>query len=466
MNQRDQYKRLLTFAASAALLLILTGIFAWVWYHFFAFSNLNGKPFYRRGHWVVIGLYLLLLFLFGRLFGGFNVGSSRVLEGIYSQIFSVLCSNFVIYLIICLIATFRFLTSVEPILIMTVADCIVAVGWVLFTRWGYVKLYPPRKLLLIHGDYDPQNLIRKIGSRKDKYDIAEAVHIDMGMDELLKKIDHYRNILLMDIPDKTRNTLLKYCFRENIRCYCVPKLSDIMVKSSSDIFLFDTTLMLFRNMGMTKGQAFIKRCFDIAVSLIGLIVAFPFMLIIAVCIKAYDKGPLFFTQDRLTKDGKIFKVYKFRSMKVAPKNEAYVMTRKDDDRITPIGKIIRNIHFDELPQLINILKGDMSIVGPRPECPDLTEKYSQIVPEFKYRLKVKGGLTGFAQVYGKYNTTPYDKLKLDLMYIENYSFLLDIKILFLTVKILFQKENTEGIESWQTSAATVELPKEPEEIRK
>jgi len=162
---------------------------------------------------------------------------------------------------------------------------------------------------------------------------------------------------------------------------------------------------------------------------------------------------VFFVQDRLTEGGKVFQVYKFRSMRVANESDEYILTRKNDSRVTPIGKIIRDIHFDELPQLFNILKGDMSFVGPRPECPKLAEEYREIIPQFHYRLKVKAGLTGYAQVYGKYNTTPYDKLKLDLHYIENYSFFLDLKLIILTIKILFQKENTEGIEDWQTTAA-------------
>jgi len=141
-------------------------------------------------------------------------------------------------------------------------------------------------------------------------------------------------------------------------------------------------------------------------------------------------------------------------MRVRPADEEYCLTKKGDPRITPIGNVLRKLHLDELPQIYNILKGDMSFVGPRPECPELAEEYCQMIPEFKYRLKVKAGLTGFAQVYGKYNTTPYDKLKLDLTYIENYSFLLDLKLVMLTFKILFQKENTEGIEDWQTNAAT------------
>ena len=199
-----------------------------------------------------------------------------------------------------------------------------------------------------------------------------------------------------------------------------------------------------------------KRIFDVVVSLILCIVTLPVMVVIAICIKAYDGGPVFFTQDRLTQDGKIFKIIKFRSMRVQQENQVYTLTRKNDDRITPVGKILRAIHFDELPQMYNILKGEMSIVGPRPECPKLAEEYSKIVPQFDYRLKVKAGLTGFAQVYGKYNTTPYDKLKLDLTYIERYSFLLDMKLILLTIKILFQKENTEGIDAWQTNAATKE----------
>ena len=163
---------------------------------------------------------------------------------------------------------------------------------------------------------------------------------------------------------------------------------------------------------------------------------------------------MLFRQERLTQNGKVFQVLKFRSMRVDNGKKDYCMTRKNDSRITPVGKIIRNIHFDELPQLFNILKGDMSIVGPRPECPQLAEEYRQFIPEFNFRLKVKAGLTGYAQVYGKYNTTPYDKLKLDLTYIEKYSFLLDLQLILMTIKILFQKENTEGIESWQKSAAT------------
>ena len=199
-----------------------------------------------------------------------------------------------------------------------------------------------------------------------------------------------------------------------------------------------------------------KRLFDILASSIGLIVISPLFLILAIWIKLDSKGPVFYKQDRVGRGNKDFKLYKFRSMRVETEKKEYCMTRKDDDRVTPIGKITRKIHFDELPQLFNILKGDMSLVGPRPETVKLAEEYGKLIPEFAFRLKVKAGLTGYAQVYGKYNTTPYEKLKLDLTYIQRYSFLLDLKLMLLTIKILFQKENTEGIEAWQTTAATVQ----------
>ena len=183
-----------------------------------------------------------------------------------------------------------------------------------------------------------------------------------------------------------------------------------------------------------------------------LVIASPFMLVIALAIKLYDGGPVLYKQPRLTRDKQIFMILKFRSMKMDSEVKGAQLAKKEDDRITPVGKIIRRIHFDELPQIFNILKGDMSLVGPRPERPEIAAVYCEKIPEFDYRLKVKAGLTGYAQVYGKYNTTPYDKLKLDLTYIETYSLKLDVKLLMLTFKILFQKENTEGVEAWQKTA--------------
>lgn len=450
---------------SAVIILLLTGIFAYVWYSYYAYDEeILLKIFWRRGNYVLIGLYALMIFFFYKLYGGFKVGYLKIYDVMYSQILSVLCVNLVTYLQLCLIGRWKFMSYIGPIIGMTVVDVVVVVIWVVFSRWCYLKIFPPRKLLMVRGRYNSDELIRKIGAREDKYAVEETISYLEDIELIKERILCYHGVVLTDIPSEIRNELLKFCFSHDIRCYCVPKISDIMIMSAAEIHLFDTSLLLFRNKGLSIEQAFGKRLFDIVVSLFGIVVASPIMLVIAICIKAYDRGPVIFTQDRLTKDGKVFKVYKFRSMSVEQDSEEYCLTRKNDKRVTPVGKVIRNIHFDELPQLFNILKGDMSIVGPRPESPVLAEKYSQTLPEFSYRLKVKAGLTGYAQVHGKYNTTPYDKLKLDLIYIENYSFLLDLKLILQTVKILFQKENTEGIESWQTNAETHESPDKVEQL--
>ena len=449
MNNREQYKRLLSGMASTAIILLLTGIFICVW--FTSYAEIGAKHFVR-GNFALIAIYGLISFFVFKIYGGFQISQLRAFDMLYTQTLSIVCINAVTYLQLCLIGRWKLMTNITPIIWMTMADILAVVTWSFCAKWVYMRLYPARKMLLIYGKYSPDELIRKISSRKDKYAIEEAISIDEDIERIKERILRTGAVVMTDIPADLRNKLLKFCFAKNIRCYCVPKISDIMIMSSGRVHLFDTALLVFRNMGLTVEQRFLKRLFDIVASLVFCLVASPVMIAIAIAIKIHDGGPVFFTQDRLTQDGKTFKLYKFRSMYVESSKSGYCMTRKDDDRVTPVGKLIRRIHFDELPQLFNILKGEMSFVGPRPECPELAEKYAQKLPEFPFRLKVKAGLTGYAQVYGKYNTTPYDKLKLDLTYIENYSFLLDMKLIILTVRVLFQKENTEGIEAWQTSA--------------
>ena len=176
------------------------------------------------------------------------------------------------------------------------------------------------------------------------------------------------------------------------------------------------------------------------------IITSPVMLITAVAVKLYDGGPVLYKQVRLTRHDRKFEIYKFRSMVVDAESDGIAkLARENDDRITPVGRIIRATRIDELPQLFNILKGDMSFAGPRPERPEIMEEYCKEIPEFAFRTRVKAGLTGYAQVYGKYNTTPYDKLKLDLFYISNYSMWTDIKLILMTLKIVLKKDATEGV---------------------
>ncbi len=239
---------------------------------------------------------------------------------------------------------------------------------------------------------------------------------------------------------------MKRCYAENIRSYTVPKISDILLRSSVELNIFDSPLYLSRNIdGLAWDQALVKRLEDLVIAGAMLLVTSPFFLLIAASIKCTDRGPVFYTQNRLTRDGQVFRIYKFRTMVVdAEKKSGPVKAGDRDPRILPVGRFLRATRLDELPQLLNILKGEMSLVGPRPERPELAAIITKNIPEFQYRLKVKAGLTGYAQIYGKYCTTSYDKLKLDLTYIRNYSIWMDLRLILMTPKVLFMKESTEG----------------------
>ncbi len=447
---KEKYKHLLNFVANVLTLAMEAVCFGWVWYEIYVPQLNKANKFSMRGNWAVIGMYVLFVFFFTKVLGGYRIGYMRLSDIILSQVLAVLLAMVVSYFEICMVANDYM--NPRPLLLMTLTEIIFIVPWVCLVRKFYQWLYPPRQMLVIYGNYSPDDLIDKINTRKDKYNICAAQSYRIGYEKLYPMIQKYNAVLLCDLPSEARNQIMKYCYQESIRTYVTPKISDILFRGADDIHLFDTPLLLSRNQGLGIVDLFIKRIMDIVISLIGIVIASPFMLLIVLAIKLYDHGPILYKQERLTKDGKPFMIYKFRSMTVHSEDAGARLAAKGDARVTPVGRVIRAIHFDELPQLFNILKGDMSVVGPRPERQVIADQYTEEIPEFVLRLKVKAGLTGYAQVYGKYNTTPYDKLKLDLTYIENYSVWMDIKILFLTFKILFVRENTEGVDENQTTA--------------
>lgn len=451
MNRRQEFKRLIIFIEMVALIALEALVFWNIWMNYYNQMIPKTFRYWRRGHWVVIVLYILLMYLFSKIYSGFKIGYLRLSDVVYSQMLSMILVNLITYLQICLIG--RSIMSITPILFVMMIDAGLIVFWALISRYVFIRLYPPHKMIMIYGDRESTSLMKKMSSRKDKYDIQEYVHISEGLDAIYEKMLAYEAVIICDVPAQTRNMILKYCFKQSIRVYVTPKLSDIIILGSDNIHLFDTPLLLSRNRGLNLEQAIAKRILDLVLSLIMLVIASPFMIIIAILVKSYDRGPILYKQERLTIGGKKFMIYKFRSMKMDSEKHGARLAMKNDDRVTPVGKVIRAMHLDELPQIFNILKGEMSLVGPRPERPIIAGQYEEDIPEFSFRLKVKAGLTGYAQVYGKYNTTPYDKLKLDLMYVENYSIWLDLKLLLMTFKILFQKENTEGVEEWQKTAA-------------
>ncbi len=436
------------FILASLVIIAQSVLFAVVWYSYY--RGLIFEPFWNKGNWVLIAMYALLLILFSRLFGGLRVGYLKRLDDIYSLALAGICSNVVIYLQITLIN--RWFLSPIPLLIMTLVQFVVIVAWTFGSRYIFNHLYGARRMLVIYGDRKPDQLIKKMGSRKDKYNISGQVHIDAGERAIYQMMRKYEAVIIWDLPSQIRNKYLKYCFAHSIRCYVTPKISDVILTGTDRIHLFDTPLLVARNIGLNAEQIVVKRAMDIVISILGIILSSPIMILCALAVKLCDGGPVFYRQERLTQNGRTFRIFKFRSMRVDSEGGNALLASKHDSRITPVGKVLRNLHFDELPQLFNVLAGDMSLVGPRPERKVLMKEYQKEIPEFYYRLKVKAGLTGYAQVYGKYNTTPYDKLKLDLFYIENYSVILDIKLMFMTARILFQKETSEGVEDEQSNA--------------
>ena len=210
-----------------------------------------------------------------------------------------------------------------------------------------------------------------------------------------------------------------------------------------------------RGYQVNRPQSIIKRIADIVSALIMLIVLSPLMLVILFAVFLCDGKPPVFKQKRLTKDGRVFTLYKFRSMRPGTE-ESYTLTLYEDPRVTPVGRIIRRFRLDELPQLINVIKGDMSMVGPRPERPEIAREIEKNLPDFSKRLQVKAGLTGYAQVVGNYTTPSEQKLAYDMYYIEHFSLGLDLTIMLMTAKVIFMSEKSEGLKPEKSDDAAEE----------
>ena len=449
MNRKEQYKRILKFGSAAVILLIEVGLYWLLWQLYL--NNIIEERFWRRGIWLLSALYGVLLVFFLQTYGGLKIGYLKRGNIIYSHILSLFIVNTIGYFILALIDK-RFHSPVSFIL-LTVVDGIIVCIWVFLFQWIYGVLFPPRRLLVVYGVRPVFSIMEKIGARDDKYVIGGSISIDEGIDKIMEKAEEFEGIVVGDVPSHDRNLILKKCYDSSIRVYMIPKISDILVRSSTNLNLFDTPILLSKNEGLQIDQMAVKRFIDIVVSLIGIILTSPLFVMFGAAIHLADRGPIFYTQTRLTIDGKLFKIYKFRTMRVdAEKDGVARLAGEADNRITDVGKILRATRLDELPQLFNIIKGEMSLVGPRPERPEIAAEYMEDLPEFAMRLKMKAGLTGYAQVHGKYNTTPYDKLKLDLHYIRNYSLWMDLILIVLTPKVLFMKESTEGVGEGETNA--------------
>ncbi|MBO5166175.1 MAG: sugar transferase [Lachnospiraceae bacterium] len=456
MKKIESFKRLVLLLLSGICLAGQIGIYAYYWYNMYFIKIKPYLPLWEKGHWLIIAIYGVLLFFFSNMYGGMRIGYLKNLEVIFSQLLATLLVNVITYGQISLMMLKLY--DVRVYLGMMLIQFVWIIIWINISSLIYKNVFPPRQLLLVHGDRPIDDILAKFAKRKDKFEVSKCMHINTGVEKIEEEVmERYDAVVLWDISEADRNRLLKYCYGKSIRTYIMPKIPDVIVKGAEELHLFDTPLLLTREYVLTIEQRFAKRFIDLFCALILFIIASPFMLLTAIAVKLYDRGPVLYKQVRCTTDGKEFNILKFRSMRVdAEKDGVARLASKNDSRITPIGKFIRKVRLDELPQLINIIRGDMSFIGPRPERPEIIAQYMEIMPEFAYRMKVKAGLAGYAQVYGKYNTTPYDKLKLDLAYIENYSVWLDLKLMLLTVKVLLWPDSTEGVETNQITALKAE----------
>lgn len=427
--------------AKAVNPVLLTLPFAVAWFHYYA-SRL-ASPYYYWGNWVVVALFFFLYILFCRVYDGFLISINRISEIVYSQALASVISDFLLYVVICLLS--KRLVNPLPLLGALAAQVLLAGVWAYCAHQWYFSKFPAKRTAVVYDVREGlERLVEEYGLEK-KFNIRAALSVQEALanKEILNTME---TVFLSGIHSHDRNILLKYCVDKDINVYVIPRIGDVLMSGARSMHMFHLPMLRVGRYHPSPVYLVLKRGFDILASGIATVILSPVFAVTAIAIKRYDGGPVFYKQKRLTKDGEIFEVLKFRSMRVDAEKDgvARLSTGDKDDRITPVGRVIRKVRIDELPQLLNILKGDMTICGPRPERPEIAEQYEQDLPEFHLRLQAKAGLTGYAQVYGKYNTTPYDKLMMDLMYIAHPSFLQDLQIMFATVKILFMKESTEG----------------------
>lgn len=392
---------------------------------------------------LVMIIFFLICYYFGQRLDCFRVSILQIRDVIFGEVLATMITDIIMYILIWVLSIH--LPNLIPGLITWGGQCVIGVIWAYVMHQSYFSTHPPLRTIVIYDErMGMENLIHTYGLEK-RFNIKTVYPVESIMDKL-EVMEEFDAAFLCGIHSHERNIILKHCISHKIKLFMIPGIADVMMRGSEQIHMLYLPILKTQRYKPSIEYQIIKRTMDIVVSGIATIVLSPLFLITAIAVKS-DGGPAFYKQKRLTKDGKVFEILKFRSMRVdAEKYSGAVLSAGENDpRITKVGRIIRACRLDELPQLLNILKGDMSLVGPRPERPELQKEIEKEVPEFGLRLQAKAGLTGYAQVYGKYNTTFYDKLLMDLMYISKPSILEDFTIMLATVKILTSKESTEGV---------------------
>lgn len=430
------------------VLLITMPIVA-AWYGYYAFETQMQMTWKRS--FAIIGLFVVIYFILGKAYEAFLVSYKRISEMFLGQMVAIIVADIIMFIILWIINWV--FPNFWPALLAFIAQLVLSLMWCVIAHTWYYHTFPPRSAAVIYDMREGmENLLKEYGLDK-KFDVRLVIDVQTCLKDV-SVLKDMQTVFFSGVHSHERNIILKYCVEKDITGLIIPRVGDVIMSGAHQMHLFHLPMLRVGRYDPNPEFVFFKRLLDILISGVMLIVLSPILLITALAIKLQDHGPVFYKQVRLTKDRREFKIIKFRSMRVDAEKDgvARLSSGDNDDRITKVGRAIRKFRLDELPQLLNILKGDMSFVGPRPERPEIASQYEEEMPEFGLRLQAKAGLTGYAQVYGKYNTTPYDKLLLDLTYIANPSIRHDIVLFFSTIKILFMKESTEGIAVGQSTA--------------
>lgn len=444
-------KKILQKLDKSLIMILRTILYVLLMAVFFVVMSVENKPLLivSRTMGITLLTFTFVGMLFLKIYGGYDIGRKKSKPIIYSLLLAVIFTDCVTYIEVMIMNTitpdinaFR-ITSLEWLVVTMVVQIIVII---VFTYGGnafYFYLHDPESCCIIASSKEGiRRVVRGIKKYKKQYKIEYIVHYHKK--DLKKYIDQVQAVFICEVPSAEREEIINYCYETRKNIYFTPEIADVVESNAENYLLDDISVFNYNVKSLSLEQRFVKRLMDLTLAFVMALVSSPIWIVSAISIKMYDHGSILFKQKRATLNGKVFDVYKFRTMKENVENRSVT---KDDDRITPPGKILRKIRMDELPQLLNIIKGDMSFVGPRPEMLENVSAYTDELPEFKYRLRVKAGLTGYAQIAGKYNTSPKDKLMMDLLYIEKYSVWKDIQLLFQTAIVFLKADSTEAFDT-------------------
>lgn len=396
---------------------------------------------------ITVSTFVVVGLLFLSVYGKYDVGRRKSKPIIYSMLLAVICTDIITYLQLMImktsvsISTFR-LRKPGLLLLVILLQFSIIVFFAYAGNWLFFKIHKPERCLVITASQKSLDEI-VFAMQKFKKQYAVSAVVDYKCTDMERYIRESQTVFMYDVPAEYRTDIMRWCYKYKINVYFNPEIEDIM-ELNAEQYVLDDVFLLNKNVKeLTMEQRVVKRLLDIGLSIVLGILSSPFWLLGMIAVKLYDGGPILFKQERATIHGRRFQLYKLRTMKP---NSVNYSAKKDDDRITKPGKFLRRTRIDELPQLLNVLKGDMTFVGPRPEMIKNVDSYTKQLPEFEYRLRMKAGLTGYAQITGKYNTTPKDKVIMDMMYIEQFSILKDIQLIFQTAIVLLKSDSTEAFD--------------------